>query len=314
MGVCGERGRGMGSGVNLAWFISCIFIFFERFFVKVVMKYLKIFVFTLYFISFTAYGAEEFWKKSYCLDESTTQRAIQLTWAIADTMLSTLLERSDFQIETYFDEMESTAKLQGGAYYEFHRSYIENITSLYRDKKITGDQACRFVDSYVLYQVRGRENIFKKYKIDHLDIIIAHQYTTGLFDKMNLALRTKMISKPLSYLVRRLDVTLDRMPLYKGIVYRGTDLPESIVRNLKVGNEFSDLGFMSTSRLTGFSGAYKFIIISKTGRTIEDISASPDEYEVLFKRGTKFKITRLYSKEEYSKKQNYIEMEEISPK
>ena len=76
-------------------------------------------------------------------------------------------------------------------------------------------------------------------------------------------------------------------------VYRGTDfLPEDIGREMRVGECFSDPGFLSTTsdEEQCYSGEFPFMILSKTGVDISAFSVFRLEREVLFRPGTVFEI------------------------
>jgi len=109
--------------------------------------------------------------------------------------------------------------------------------------------------------------------------------------------------------VEGLKEELEKCPLYGGTLYRGTSL-RSLQRmgNLKLGNQVSDLGFLSSS--TSEEEARRFgpwmmkIIQNKTGRKLQ-CSQFPSEKEVLFGPGVKWKI--IY----FSEAERLLEVEEV---
>ncbi len=90
--------------------------------------------------------------------------------------------------------------------------------------------------------------------------------------------------------IKKAENALSRMPVFKGTVIRGTDINPD---NYKVGQTVTEKGFTSTTKNSNYGGDVKFVIQSKTGRDIDRISDyKGSENEVLFKPGTKFKVTK----------------------
>ena len=81
------------------------------------------------------------------------------------------------------------------------------------------------------------------------------------------------------------------------MTYRDTTLPDEVLEKYQIGKIVTEKAFMSSSidnSLSTFKGNVRFIIQSKNGKIIEDISDYPDEREVLFKDRTKFFIKDRY--------------------
>jgi SPP1 gp7 family putative phage head morphogenesis protein len=90
-----------------------------------------------------------------------------------------------------------------------------------------------------------------------------------------------------------LNTALDKIKTpFKGVVYRGTGLTEKQLAKYVKGKTITEFGFTSTSysRDEAFAGNTIFIIKSKSGKLIAEISGHKTEQEVLFKSGTKFKV------------------------
>ena len=85
-----------------------------------------------------------------------------------------------------------------------------------------------------------------------------------------------------------------KMPAYAGVVRRGTNLPNSIREKQirKVGGNIQFEGFLSTSARTdfNFSGKDQYLICSKNGRTIWDLSSFANEKEILFLPNSTFRV------------------------
>lgn len=123
---------------------------------------------------------------------------------------------------------------------------------------------------------------------------------------INKALRTsdnEYIRKS-SAKLDRLDRDLDRFPIYRGIVFRGSEFPP--IESLEIGKIFTDKAFVSTSLdieiAEGYVGVpgYLSVILSKSGRLLSygrstrELSA---EKEVLFPRNRSFKVQNIYKSE-----------------
>lgn len=106
---------------------------------------------------------------------------------------------------------------------------------------------------------------------------------------------------------------LDKLNSYKGTVYRGADLTDEIFEkyknSLKTGKVIVEESYLSTSREEGsaFTKNTFYIIKSKNGKQVENISKFMSEKEVLFKEGSKFKVNKIYTKNG----KNIIEMDEV---
>lgn len=95
--------------------------------------------------------------------------------------------------------------------------------------------------------------------------------------------------------------TFEKLPAYRGEVHRGVSSQvESRLREFgieEVGSTYRAEAFLSCSNERGasFAGSKRliFIINSKTGRHIEDISNYKHEKEVLFLPGTEFRVTKI---------------------
>ena len=99
-----------------------------------------------------------------------------------------------------------------------------------------------------------------------------------------------------------LDKFLERAPKVKMETYRGISLPNTeakeFAKNLKIGNIYTDKGYMSTSfdreKIFGSSSKERtsivFEIYGKNGVAIQNLSDVQPEEEVLFGRNSKFYI------------------------
>ncbi|MCQ9122762.1 phage minor head protein [Rodentibacter caecimuris] len=143
------------------------------------------------------------------------------------------------------------------------------------------------------------------------EAVILREYTGHSAQQINADLRSNKPSlKTLSF-ARILNRALNKLPSYKGKVWRDVDLPEKVLALYSVGEIVTEKGFVSSSRdeFERFDSArpHRLLIHSKNGKIIEKISILPLEYEVLFRSGTKFKVLKRTQKKEYL----LIELQEL---
>ena len=119
-------------------------------------------------------------------------------------------------------------------------------------------------------------------------------YTTDSYRMINESLRSGSMSKDQSAFASQLNAALSKLPSYKGTVTRGAPIesgryysPGMIVKE----RAFTSTSKKSTSRFN--SNDTKFVITSKTGKDISSFSKHPGEKEVLFRSGTRFRVTKL---------------------
>lgn len=91
---------------------------------------------------------------------------------------------------------------------------------------------------------------------------------------------------------RTLNAALDRLPDYpaKGLKRGLPTLSKTELARYKPGRIVTEHGFTGTSIDEGFPGRVQFKIDGLHGKRIEQISAHPEEREVLFKAGTRFRV------------------------
>ena len=127
-------------------------------------------------------------------------------------------------------------------------------------------------------------------------------YTDKGYERMNHQLRDHELTAPMARKVATLIAALDRLPPFRGDVYRGTTIPDPRVleKYRAVGSEVVEDAFVSSSRsaLKMYIGNVFFLIESKQGRDISRWSANPEEEEVLFRPGTRFKVLAFEERED----------------
>lgn len=167
------------------------------------------------------------------------------------------------------------------------------------------------------YQNKANElqNQIESSKIELLDEeqYAINQYIGPESYKINELLRNNLeLNKEQKKVINSLDKTLDKMPIYKGIVTRSLMIDESELENFikqyVVGNTVKYKAYTSSTvgnRYNELSNV-ELHIKSKSGRDIRNFNK--EEQEILFKRNTSFKI------EAIKKVKNiyHIVMEEIN--
>lgn len=125
-----------------------------------------------------------------------------------------------------------------------------------------------------------------------------NSYISGDSYKINVALRSgKPLNPELQDIVTNLESALDKMPKYKGVVYRSMtddDIPDTnaFISLHKPGNLVSCPAFTSTSTdVYDDNMPIQYIINSKSGADLRKYN--PGEKEVLFNRNTSFFVTKV---------------------
>ncbi|MEY4064687.1 MAG: hypothetical protein RIR26_895 [Pseudomonadota bacterium] len=152
-------------------------------------------------------------------------------------------------------------------------------------------------------------------KMDLTEVSAINYYTRLGYGDINEALRKgdAVLLKQLQPVIEAAASGLTKMTdkIFTGTVYRGAYLPANISSAYKVGSNITEKAFTSTSRSFGdkLSGNVLFVIQSKTGKMIEELSTFANEKEVLFAPGTVFKVISKTVEGKITK----ILMEQISP-
>lgn len=130
------------------------------------------------------------------------------------------------------------------------------------------------------------------------------KYTGSGYKVLNEFLRASTITDDMKPIVSNLEKALNALPRWKGTVYRGLSFRndpflDDFMRSIKPGNVFSDKAFMSTSvlreQMESFIPTSGFHVVelqatSKSGRIVGLLSRHPKEHEVLFNRGSSFRV------------------------
>jgi phage-related protein (TIGR01555 family) len=130
-------------------------------------------------------------------------------------------------------------------------------------------------------------------------------YSSSHYGPVNSELRKGSLTEKQYLYAKALDSALQKLPAYKGVTYRKTDINNPAdVDKYQVGKIVAERAFTSTSKNQGtWSGQYRYVITGKSGRDIQPISSHASESEVLFPMNTHFKVTK--------RQGNEIHMEEV---
>jgi SPP1 gp7 family putative phage head morphogenesis protein len=161
------------------------------------------------------------------------------------------------------------------------------------------------------------DNVATKDQKDALSIYTGISYKT-----INDLLRDKLpiTNSKLSKRITDLTSLLKKAPKFTGEAYRGMNFSaekyELFMKRMIKGNDFKDLGFMSSSfsKTAAFDvgdNGVEFIIKSKNGVCVEDYSQIKKEKEILFNRGSKFKIEDVRIEDKFGIKKAIIKLTEL---
>lgn len=134
----------------------------------------------------------------------------------------------------------------------------------------------------------------KKYNLSTKEAVSIRDYTAHSYAKINFQLREDKTTPSILMMAKVINNALNKMPSYQGKVWRDVDLPDSVLSSYVVGSVVIEKGFSSSS----YSGErfkklpHRLLIHSKSGKIIQSLSVLPNEDEVLFKSGTKFKVLK----------------------
>lgn len=188
------------------------------------------------------------------------------------------------------------------------RSLFETLIKIKNARAHSNDDYRKFATSLVdFYELRSFQSP-EFQRLNDLELLSIRWYTGDDYQTINSALRSGSALNLAGY-ISVLDRALEKLPEYRGYTTRGTNLPDTVGDTYKIGNIVSDPAYFSTSILIQYPGRYQLKILSKSGRLVDPISQNKGEGEVLFPRGTRFKVLKRENHQEHIN----IELEEISP-
>lgn len=148
---------------------------------------------------------------------------------------------------------------------------------------------------------------------------IIYKYSNDGFESLNEILR-KSKGKKINALGNYLNFSLNKLPNFDGLVYRGAHLSKTelnrYINAFKKNSLITEYSFISSSKsrliAMSFKGNVLFRMFSRTGKDIEKItkfgiSGYPNEKEILFRSNRIFRILDITNESTYM----LITMEEV---
>lgn len=124
-------------------------------------------------------------------------------------------------------------------------------------------------------------------------------YSENAYEKANKELWAGVMDESTWAYANELDGALEKFPKYVGASYRRVRpgaMSQETFNLYQPGKVVTERGFMSSSKSSNRvenlpPGAFGYVVSGKTGRSIERVSTYPNEREILFKSGTRFRVT-----------------------
>lgn len=172
-----------------------------------------------------------------------------------------------------------------------------------------------FTDSHtreMIAEIKSRP-MFRDCGLSDLEIMAIAQYTSVFYISINSILRNQNPDelKKIGPFLQFMKSGLSKIAPYTGVTKRGTTLPQEIRAGYCLGCVLTDLAFMSTSVDRPWDGEDSFVIQSSQGRYIAPLSYSPEEEEVLFMPGEKFKVAKVIEEKEVGAKKMVYTLQNI---
>jgi hypothetical protein len=145
-------------------------------------------------------------------------------------------------------------------------------------------------------QLAEVKKIMKSRGLTNDDVLLVNQYT-GNYKYLNAALRDPRDNwkQPIVEKTRdRLNIGLDKLESHVGTVHRVMKGDVADFSNHVVGKEIKFNAFLSTSlnrEISTRTGNITYEIKSKRGKAIRSLSKFKEENEILFRAGSRFRIT-----------------------
>jgi hypothetical protein len=128
-----------------------------------------------------------------------------------------------------------------------------------------------------------------------------YAYTNRGYRSTNTKLRSKWRRILPSSEVKKLNSSLNKLPDFAGVVFRGVNMPNAALAKyipeqviteqaFTSATQIREVALRSAGRGNSDSSSVVFIIESKHGKDIHDYSERPEELEVLFRSGSRFRV------------------------
>lgn len=132
----------------------------------------------------------------------------------------------------------------------------------------------------------------EKLGLNFEEMAYAQTYTGSGYREINSQLRSGSLTEAGAEYSSKMNSVLDKLPARPGTTYRRADMDFGDAIKYKPGNVVVESAFTSSSKSEEYlSGKkYGFVIHGKSGKDISTISKYPHEQEILFRKGTAFKV------------------------
>ncbi|MBC7797235.1 MAG: hypothetical protein H7Z37_10220 [Pyrinomonadaceae bacterium] len=173
-------------------------------------------------------------------------------------------------------------------------------TTLYDYEAVAGGYGLNYTKAAV--QIEAAKNANAQLRtIPTEDLVALQAYTEARgYTSMNGVLRkdpalTDSQNTQTAILIKGATSALNQLPSYKGTVFTGLTMTPQEIAEFKPGLVFPDGAFRSSTSDSSkaFRGNVLYVIESKKGKAISEISSAPNESEVLFRPNTKFQVLKV---------------------
>jgi hypothetical protein len=137
--------------------------------------------------------------------------------------------------------------------------------------------------------------VYKGLPLTRLEGLALFNYGTEAYKSINPALWSATPSPHALAYRDFMNQALDKLPPFAGTVKRGVRLTTKDLDGMTVGKEIVFRAFTSCTadmNLDEFESDDRLIIHSRNGRDISQLTSHPNEREVLFKAGSRYKVLR----------------------
>ncbi len=169
------------------------------------------------------------------------------------------------------------------------------------------------INKFKRYKQDQFSDSFLKYKFSDDEAGVIKYYTSDdrKIGALNKRLREGKATHKDKIITKLLNQALDKMPDYKGAVYRGIEISnvDNFLKIYSKGGKVNFKQFTSTSfkKLQAYGGNVQYVIESRKGKDISSLSYKEKEKEILFRTDTEFLIKGVEKKEG----KYYIKLKEI---
>lgn len=187
------------------------------------------------------------------------------------------------------------AFLEKGGSPEGIPNLCENYEKLQRRDQLLGETKIDYEKKFTpsIFVTRGDWKFAEQYGLTEGELKSLRIYLRNFFQSINPAIwGSTPFTGELRFYKKVMDAALDKLPSHHGApLIRFADLPSEVDEAHQVNEIVTYPGYTSTSKKPDWTweGKHRFVIYS--GKNGKDVSAvNPEEQEVLFTTGTRFKV------------------------